>query len=232
MEKKREAPDITSHSRLFRWLDNFWYHYKWPTIIVAFFLIVCIVGFAQCSSQEQSDMTLTVAVGNPDLSGEPLEVFTGIMADLLPEDLDGNGAKVLSLAQFSIFTEDELVELYTYTDPETGEERVQNDGLAGARHYNTERIQSLQTYIMTGECAVWLVSPYVYETMFQDRVQVIETAVLGETALYQYYDALREQLPPDTMVVLMQPIMGYMSEQENYRNAVDYYHAIVEFSAP
>ena len=232
MDDKREAPEITMHSKVFRWLDNFWYHYKWPTIIIAFFLIVGIVGFTQCASQEESDLTLTVAVGNPDLSGEPLQVFSDIMGNLLPEDLDGNGVKSIALAQFSIFTEDELVALYTYTDPETGEERVQTDGLAGARHYNTERIQSLQTYIMTGECAVWIISPYVYETMFQGRVPVSETAVLGDTAFYQYYDAVKEQLPPDTMIVLTQPIMGYMSKQENYQNAADYYHAIVEFSAP
>lgn len=232
MEDKREAPEIASQSRIFRWLDNFWYHYKWPTIIVAFFLIAGIIGFTQCASQEKSDLTLTIAVGNPDLSGEPLQVFTDIMSDLLPEDVDGNGEKTVALAQFSIFTEDELIALYTYTDPETGEERVQTDGLAGARHYNTERIQTLQTYIMTGECAVWLISPYVYETMFKDRVQISETTVLGETAFYQYYDAVKEQLPPDTMIVLTQPVMGYMAKQENYQSALDYYRAIVGFAAP
>ena len=50
MDDKREAPEITPQSKVLRWLDNFWYHYKWPTIIIAFFLIVGIVGFTQCTS--------------------------------------------------------------------------------------------------------------------------------------------------------------------------------------
>ena len=232
MEEKQQAPDITQHSRLFRWLDNFWYHYKWPVIIVAFFLIVGIIGFSQCAAQEKTDLTLAVAVPNPDLGGEPLEVFAGIFDGLLPADSNGDGQKRVALAQFSIYTEDELVALYTYTDPETGEERVQTDGLVAARHYNAERIQSLQTYMMTGECAVWLVSPYVYETMMEGQLPVSATAVLGDTALYGYYEALREQLPPDTLIVLTQPVMGAMSDPASFSQAQDYYHAIVGFTAP
>ena len=50
-EEKLEAREIKAtpsaarvaerpHGKVYRWLDNFWYHYKWPTVIIAFFAIV------------------------------------------------------------------------------------------------------------------------------------------------------------------------------------------------
>lgn len=42
-------------SKVLKWLDNYWYHYKWPTIIVAFFLIVGIVLTVQLFSRPNYD---------------------------------------------------------------------------------------------------------------------------------------------------------------------------------
>ena len=43
-------------SKFLKWLDNYWYHYKWPTIIVAFFLIIGTVSVVQLFNRETYDV--------------------------------------------------------------------------------------------------------------------------------------------------------------------------------
>ena len=45
----------TSMSKVLKWLDNFWYHYKWVVIIVVFFLIVGIVLTVQLVTRQNYD---------------------------------------------------------------------------------------------------------------------------------------------------------------------------------
>lgn len=42
-------------SKILKWLDNFWYHYKWPTIIITFFVSLAIVLAVQLVSRENYD---------------------------------------------------------------------------------------------------------------------------------------------------------------------------------
>ena len=62
-EDKQFAGEIVIQNRFLKWLDNFWYHYKWTVIVVAFFLFVGIVCLVQCSGRESADLTVTYAGG-------------------------------------------------------------------------------------------------------------------------------------------------------------------------
>lgn len=231
MEEKREVKaELKSQSRFLKWLDNFWYHYKWQTLAAVFILFVVAVCVGQCSSVKKSDMTVSFG-GAYTMSDAEQNAFRDVLGIVMPEDFDGNGEKTAALAMFSIYTEEELEKLYTYYDEVDETYKVDRSSLSGAIHYNTERIENLYNYVMTGECAVWFISPYVYETMFEGKVNIVEKAELKDTAFYNYYDAVKV-LPQDTLIVLTQPVMGNMAKEENYRDAVDYYHAILNFIAP
>ena len=39
-----------------KWLDNYWYHYKWMTLIIIFFGIALSVCLVQCSQKDKYDM--------------------------------------------------------------------------------------------------------------------------------------------------------------------------------
>jgi hypothetical protein len=43
-------------SKISKWLDNFWYHYKWPTLIITFFVALAIVLTVQLVSRENYDV--------------------------------------------------------------------------------------------------------------------------------------------------------------------------------
>ena len=225
MKEKLEAHEFRSESKFLRWLDNYWYHYKWHTILAAFLLMVVIVTAVQCASVDESDMTVAFC-GNAALGEAELNGLQEVLGDACPTDVDGNGDKVAALGQFSIFSEEQLTENFTYYDEESGEYKVDKNGFATAKGHNTERIKNLQNYIMTGDCAVWLVSEYVYAELFDGKVQVIATAKLSDTAVYKTFDAVKN-LPDGMMVLLTRPVMGFYAEDENFAQAQAYYQAIV-----
>ena len=225
MKEKLEAGEIHVESKTLRLLDNFWYHYKWHTLIALFFAVVLIVCLAQCSSVEETDVTVTFG-GNLILSEAEYDGLKKILGDVCPEDLDGNGEKSVAFKSLSIFNEEQLTEQFTYYYEEYGEERLDRDGMNLYRSTNVENHQNMQTYVMTGDCAVWLVSSYVYSEMFEGKVQVVATAKLTDTAVYRSFDAVKV-FPEDTVVVLMRPIMGTYAEEKHFLEAQAYYQSLV-----
>ena len=223
--EKMQAHELQQTSGLKPWLENFWYHYKWQTILVAFLLFTVIVCTAQCVSETPTDMTVTYA-GNFMFSDAEQKGFNNVLSDTCTHDVDGNGDSAVALGSFAIYDEEQLTELYTYVDPETGETKVDKSSMMAAKQYNTERIQTLRTYVMTGDCAVWFVSPYVYETMLEGKVRVTEKVALKDTALYRSFDAVKA-LPGDTVVVLIYPTLGAYSKSDAYALAEEYFRTIV-----
>ena len=230
MDEKTEAPEIKSDSKLLRWLENYWYHYKWHTLIVGFFLLTVIVCLVQCMQREEKDVGVTVAC-NITLTESQSKALEDALSAAVGEDYDKNGRKQATALLYSIFNEDQLKEIYTEPDPVTGEPIFDNSGYQVAKQHNAERIENLQTYIMTGDCGVWFVSPYVYETMMKDKLPVVRTVQLGATDFYRYYDALKV-LPEDTLMVLIRPVMGYMAKDQNYQRAESFFLAVESFKMP
>lgn len=242
-EPIENAPDPAQKSRFFRWLDNYWYHYKWHTIIAAFILVTIVVCFAQCSSRESYDMTVTFA-GGKILNRTEQEGFGAALEAVMPADYDGNGTKMVQLVTYGIYTEEELKALYSAVDAE-GKRIVDDMAYASARKQNQDDISAFSTFVKTGECAVWFVSPYAYEqfNLAALAVPLAETfgsdlpegaaddyAVrLKDTAFYRTYEAVR-QLPEDTLIILTQPLVyGKTAKKANYADYREMYLAILRF---
>lgn len=247
-EKLTTGGNIVIKSRFLTWLDNFWYHYKWHVIVIAFFVFLGVVCFVQCASKPTGDMTVAFA-GNYTLSGAQKESINNVFNGIAPKKEYGDGRETVILTDFSAYSEDELKSLYT---DENGDFAVA--AYNNAKQVNTENIKNFATYVQTGDSAVWLVSKYVYEYQNLDVLSVplselYETApesavdegeigygyaiLLGDTELYQYYDALKV-LPADTLVLMPKSfaLWGESSNEERYQTFLQLYHSIVEFEAP
>ena len=59
--EKLQAGEIKADSKFMRWLDNYWYHYKWPTIFVAIALICVIVIIVQLTERKEYDYRFVYA---------------------------------------------------------------------------------------------------------------------------------------------------------------------------
>ncbi len=240
-EEKLAAGEIVIQNRLIRWLDNYWYHYKWPTIVVAFFLFVGIVCFTQCATKEPGDVTVSYAGGytmTAEQHAKVVEIFNAIA----PDAKDEKGQMSVLFSVYSVYTEDELKKAYTDEDGKLDVYSFNN-----AKQVSKDHLSTFGTYVMTGESAVWLVSEYVYEVQNLQKLAVplselYETRPAGayddyairlsETALYQYYDALKI-LPEDTLIVMPQSyVWGASADDESYADFMKMYRAIVDFQKP
>ncbi len=238
--KEKQTPgEIVVENRFVRWLENVWYHHNWQIVLVAFFLLVLLVCTVQCSSRETHDVNVTFA-GPVDFQGkdEQLQTIQSLLTRLL-QSVEGEESSSVGCPIYSIYTEEELRALYTDEDG-----NFSQYGYSGAVSANSQRMETLSSYFNTGDCSVWLVNEFTYEHLnMKDRaVPLAETfgeapngayddcAIrLGDTELYQYYEALQE-LPADTLVVLMRKYI--YTNDADYAQDAKLYKAMLEFRAP
>ncbi len=239
--EKEQAGEIVVQNRFVKWLDNFWYHYKWHTIMVVFFLFVFVVCFVQCTtSQGAADLRLAY-VGGYEPTPEERQGILSVFESIAPEDEDGGS--IVDLRTFGVYSEEQIKELCW--DEEAGQ--VHTPSANSLQQYSHNQFKQFYDYSMTGDSAVWLVSENVYlENLDKSRIRPLsdlyETAPdsaydeyairLSDTALYQSLDALKS-LPEDTLVVLpRQLVLGSSSDDDTYASFVAMFRAIVEYQAP
>lgn len=221
---------ISKRSRALSWLENFWFHYKWPVIIGAFFAVVLIVGLVQIFSRTSSDAYVTYA-GNKYISAEESENIRAELSRLLPEDINGDGNKHTTFRTYTIYSEEDIKNTDADIDPSQ----------------NSSSKSSYESYMNSGECSVYFVSGYLLENLIRyDRLRSMSEVFgdnlpqgvtddgyavrLSELPLYEL-DAVKV-LPEDTYVCLLKPyIYGESSKADNYADSEGYFKAIVNFGS-
>ena len=241
-KEKQTAGEIIIQNRFIKWIDNIWYHYKTHILVVAFFILVGVVCFAQCSSGANGDLTISYA-GGYTFGHSERENIIDVFDAIAPEKADKSRKLTVLLNDFSIYTEEELRTLYTDEDGV-----FSAAGYSTAKQINSDHLKNYGTYVMTGESAVWLVSEYVYDyqnlkeiavplsELFESRPESAydDYAIrLCETELYAYYDALKV-LPQDTLIVMPHSfaMWGEYSNEESYAEFLQLYRSILDFKKP
>lgn len=241
-KEKLSSEGIAIRHPIFLWFENLWYHYKWTIILVAFFLFVAIVCLVQCATTPHRDIYITFG-GSHTITHEEQQSIEQLF-NTVSKNTFGEDSPAVGINAYAFYTEEELRALYT--DPDTGD----FDGAAFnmAKGKNTDQLDTLQSYMMTGDCSIWLVNTTVYEAQHMAENLAVplkdtfgstpacaydEYAIrLGDTAIYQYYEALRV-LPADTLIVLTYPyITGASAKAGKYEQFKALYRAIIEFQAP
>ena len=236
-EKKTYTEGISMEGGKFsKWLDNFWYHYKWPTIGIAFALIVFLICKVQACSKEEEDITLLYAgrVGLPESSSSAL---CDVLEAVMPADFDGNGTKMATLSHFEILSEEQIKQAEEITDAAGNREYVIN------RSYNSSEYNTYYRRLQTGESSVLLLDPWLYQALLEaDRLmplssvlqEVPQTALdgsgvrLGDTEWYWNYSAA-QVLPEDTVICLLYPyVTGKSSKPELYQREKQMFAALTE----
>ena len=241
-EEKLSSEKIAIRNPVLAWFENIWYHYKWTILLVAFVLFVTIVCLVQCVTTPHKDIYITFG-GSHTITPEEQQAIEKVFNDVAKNTF-ANDVPAVGITSYAFYTEEELRALYT--DPDTGD----FDGAAYnmAKGKNADQLETLQSYMSTGDCSIWLVNKSVYESQYMASKLAVPLAKtfetipagaydeyairLGDTAIYQYYEVL-QVLPADTLLVLTYPyVMGTSSEESKYEQFKALYRAIVEFQAP
>lgn len=235
-DERISGAEIKLQSKFLRWLDNYWYHYKWVTIVVAFFIIVFSVCTLQMCSKEKNDI-IVVYAGGAFVSPEQSENLKGVMDVVMPEDFDGDGTKNVNFVKYEIYSADQIKEIEAATDA-NGEHGYVD------RSYNSSNYDNYCNYTQTGDASVYLIEEWLFEELkASERVMSVYEVLgytpegsdgygirLGDLAVYNSYAVLKA-LPEDTVVCLLRPlVVGNSSDEKYYENECEMFKALVEYS--
>jgi hypothetical protein len=236
---KLEAGDLVAASPALRWLDNFWYHYKWTFIITVFFIAVGIVCLVQFLTRPKYDTSVAMAT-HYRMDKAQRSDFEALLNRICPEDFDGNGEKNVNLMFYQVYSDEEIeseVEAYK----ERGDEFQINT------KYNIDEYNNFNSFTMTGETSVYIISPYLYGLLVQgNRLKPLSEVYtdgslpkgalpdgigiqLSETDFYKYNPAA--QVIPDTAILCFHrpTLAGRGKNAELYGNDMAYFRAIADF---
>lgn len=237
-EEKLEPGALATNSRVLKWLDNFWYHYKWHTIIGLFAAVVIIIGVVQMFSRPKYDTMLACA--NPyRMSDEEKAAFDQLLSRICPEDFNGDGEKRVNFTSYQVYSDEEMRAEKESLEAES-EEFFYN------AQFFAKEYENFIFFTQTGEGAVCLVSRYVYENLIGTdpvRLRAISDlypdgdlpkgvtedgygVIFGKTDLYIYHSEA-QVLPEDLVLCLLLPTVN--ADKAGYADSVAFFRAMVEY---
>lgn len=247
-EKRPESEiRISSDNKFLKWLDNFWYHYKWPTLGVIFVLIVVGVCTWQFFSKEDPDI-IVVYAGSADLKDSEVTQIGEIFSTYLSKDNNNDGKKQILLKKYLIYSEEEiLAEREASKNTENGGTETGYPYIDGNR--NTTEHDNYYSYMGTGDASIYLLEPWLYEE-FPKKQKMPLSAIfgedipkgaideygirLGDTDLYRHYPLLNENFSPDTILFMQVPlysesILNKSKNEEKAKVEKSVFSALVNF---
>ncbi|MBE6667255.1 MAG: hypothetical protein E7607_02970 [Ruminococcaceae bacterium] len=191
------------HGNFYKWLDNFWYHYKWHTIIITFLVIVVTVCTVQSLRTTKYDMKILYA-GSKQLEGQEVADLEEMLGGFVPEDTNDDGHVALALNRYYVLSEEQIKE--------------------GNKNYdanrNTNEYSNFLSYLQTGDASIMLLEKWIYDSIPKESLcklselfgdSLPEGAIddcgvrLGDTEIYKVYPAM-QKLPADTVICLQVPL--------------------------
>lgn len=239
-EDKPEGELHYEQSPLLKWLDNYWYHYKWPTILVAFFAVVLIVVVVQIIERPRYDINL-VCGGTYRMNASEHVAYEAAVEKFIPEDYDGNGEKSANIIIYEIFSDGEYLEAKS-------EAEANSEEFAINPKYNADEQQHFSQYTMTGEGYVCLLSEHLYKQLVTGQRLRPVADVYGEeplpagvtedgfgiyikdTHFYQYTPAV--QAMPDDMILCIlrkSELKNSPSDLEKYARYEAFFRSIADY---
>ena len=155
--EKKTAGDITLRSPFLKKLDNFFYHYKWHTVIALFLVVAILVCLLQTCSKEAYDVEVMYA-GPKNLNDKQTVIDIQNAFAEFATDENGDGKVVARLVAYWV---DERY--YGGGDGENKDVDVPylaNNSLTNEKAYHDE--------IQAGNLSICLVSPYLFYQVYTE----------------------------------------------------------------
>lgn len=236
---KLEAGDIVAASPALRWLDNFWYHYKWTFLMTVFFVLVGIICLIQIFTRPKYDTSLAYAT-HYRMNNEERADFEALLNNLCPEDFDGNGEENVNLVVYQYYSDSEY-------ESEVEHFKSKGEVFEINKKYNIDEYNNFNTFTLTGETSVYILSPYLYNLlMTADRLKPLSEVysdgnlpkgamedgfgiMLSETDFYKYNPAA-QSIPDTAILCLHRPTLAGRGKNEKlYGDDVAFFRAIADF---
>ncbi len=222
--------------KFYRWFDNYWYHYKWHTVITAFFLTVFIICTLQMCTRQEDDMRVIYA-GPAFIHSQDAESVCRVLETVIPEDFNADGEKKVGLSSYQIYSREQIEAIEAETDSE-GAQRIVD------REYISQNNTDFYNYVLTGEAYICFLDPHIYADLKANNriASISETLgydcdmsadgygiVISDLAIYEEYSVLGV-LPEDTVICCLEKVsIGKNSKVKVYEQHAQMFKALIEF---
>lgn len=202
--------------RFKKWFENYWYHYKWQTLIALVFIVTFAIGFGQIVAEKNSYDVYALYGGAKYLEKAPHDEIVNILTDAAEKvggsELSKDDEKDVNL-QMLIYLTDEQIAAQK-AEVEAAGEIYTFDYLE-----NNNVFQTFMKQLVSGENVIMFLDPSMYATAEENealyKVQDIlgrkvpglnesgTGIVLGESGLVEKYPAFAA-IPQESIVCFRQ----------------------------
>ncbi len=208
-------------------LDNFWYHYKWPTIFVAVTLVIVLVCTLQFCQRKEYDFRYLYA-GPAELSHEESEAIREAL-----EELSTGGEFPSPMVGFNAYF------LMTPEQIEAANAELKPKGQEVNQALVNNNAEVFGDEVMAGEALIFLIDPAWYgmhkSAGFLDVRGYLpnapDSALYDDSALYLSATVLADNpafdvLPDDTLVVIRRATSVNIWDREGMLEYHERYQAV------
>ncbi len=235
-------------TKFYKWLDNFWYHYKWIFLVVLVFTVFIIVSIIQMLGREDVDMYIMYA-GPEVITVQNATYIQKAFENLTPDDLTGDGKVTVSLRDLAILSKEEMEERNKAMEDAEGAV----DGVANAIvvSHMSQNLQTFNQEILGGDSVICLLSPYTYSIVREADGFMPISELLGytpdglydecgiylcETDFGRFSEGLYT-LPEDTILCIrrlssMAFLKGSNKTEREHNYCVEKFKAAIEWKKP
>lgn len=226
-EEKLSTEGISiKNNKFLVWLDNFWYHYKWHTIITVFLVLVLGISIIQACTTQKTDIVITYAgpknfVGVSDEKMGINSALSDISSEIYGEEANA------TLNSFLIYSKEQIKKIEDENYVSESERPKVNTA------ENTSAMNNFNEYLKAGASYILLLDPSIYKGIGEERlIQLTEvygstpegaldkySVRLGDTELYQTVAELRA-LPADTVVCMHAKLVTTKQNDYDMQKAV------------
>ena len=205
---EQQSPEIKSP--VLKWLDNFWYHYKWHTLIAIFFVVLIAVSTAQMCKKNSYDIYIMYA-GQHDVertSDTGITEYETLLGGLtkLSSDFDGDGKVNVSFLPLFLPSNEEIQEITKEDGVEVNTSVIKdnseifNTNIVYSNYYLCILSKSLyETYRTISDVEIFVpLGSYVEGTditLYAKDAILLSSTALGQSAGFADF-------PPDTVICL------------------------------
>lgn len=140
--------------KLKKWLDNYWYHYKWHTVITLFVVVFLAVCIGQMASKEKVDVYVMYAGPSAFGATGVSEVENAFVQ--MTDDTNGDGKKVVEFIDLTVMTDEQIEEERKKAEAEGIKYNLNVDYMRDAR-------EKFRLQVATGDAYICLLDPQMYE---------------------------------------------------------------------
>lgn len=200
-----------------KWFENYWYHYKWMTIVIVFFLITGSVCLVQCSSKGDYDI-YTLYAGPTYIGADQSTKLKDAINDYM--EADKQNVCINSFVYVSEAKKDEYKQGDAYV----------NDGI------NMQQTTDFFDFLYSASFNMIILDAELYSMIKKDEILTPMSDIsdiasqrsvdgysikLSDTSLPDKYSVFKE-MPDDTVLCFRKNVLMQSLSQKNNKAKYDY----------